>query len=105
MFIDVELRDQTFLVDVPNLFFVLDAGAKTPNNVDNQQRAYYTLTSSARNSSGGSTLSFTINSKSLTQTMFDVYSTGVNRDTIRSYVRVTGMQSGAVKDIAVQIKK
>jgi hypothetical protein len=103
--IDVELRDQTFLVDVPNLFLVIDNGSKTPNNIDNQQRAYYTLTSSGRTSTLGSSLSFTINSKSLTQTMFDVYGTGTTRDTIKSYVRVTGMQSGAVKDIAVQIKK
>ena len=103
--IDVELRDQTFLVDVPNLFLVIDNGSKTPNNIDNQQRAYYTLTSSGITSSLGSSLSFKINSKSLTQTMFDVYGTGTARDTIKSYVRVTGMQSGAVKDIAVQIKK
>lgn len=103
--IDVELRDQTFLVDVPNLFLVIDNGSKTPNNIDNQQRAYYTLTSSGRTSNLGSSLSFKINSKSLTQTMFDVYGTGTTRDTIKSYVRVTGMQSGAVKDIAVQIKK
>ena len=103
--IDVELRDQTFLVDVPNLFLVIDNGSKTPNNIDNQQRAYYTLTSSGRTSNLGSSLSFKINSKSLTQTMFDVYGPGTTRDTIKSYVRVTGMQSGAVKDIAVQIKK
>lgn len=103
--IDVELRDQTFLVDVPNLFLVIDNGSKTPNNIDNQQRAYYTLTKSGTTSTLGSALSFIINAKSLTQTVFDVYGTGTSKDTIKTYVRVTGMQSGAVKDIAINIKK
>jgi hypothetical protein len=103
--IDVELRDQTFTVDVPNMFVVVDNGSKTPNNIDNQQRAYYTITKAGSTSTLGSSVSFTINAKSLTQTMFDVYGTGTSRDTIRSYVRITGMQSGAVKDIAVNIKK
>jgi len=103
--IDVELRDQTFLVDVPNLFLVIDNGSKTPNNIDNQQRAYYTLTKSGTTSTLGSTLSFVINAKSITQTTFDVYGTGTSKDTIKTYVRVTGMQSGAVKDIAINIKK
>lgn len=103
--VDVELRDQTFLVDVPNLFLLIDSGNKTPNNIDNQQRAYYTLTKSGNNSISGSTLSFMINAKSLTQTIFDVYGTGTSKNTIKTYVRVTGMQSGAVKDIAVDIKQ
>jgi len=104
--IDVELRDQTFLVDVPNLFLVIDNGNKTPNNIDNQQRAYYTLTRSGTNQfTFGSKLNFSVNVKPITQTMFDVYGTGTAKDTIKSYVRITGMQSGAVKDIAVQIKQ
>jgi hypothetical protein len=103
--IDVELRDQTFIVDVPNLFLLVDAGNKSPNNIDNQQRAYYTLTKSGTNSIAGSTLIFSINAKSLTQTVFDVYGTGTQKNTIKTYVRVTGMQSGAVKDIAVELKR
>lgn len=102
--IDVELRDQTFLVDVPNLFVLVDNGNKSPNNIDNQQRAYYTITKTS-STTVGSKLSFMINAKSLTQSMFDVYGTGTSKNTIKSYVRVTGMQSGAVKDIAIQIKK
>jgi len=103
--IDVELRDQTFIVDVPNLFLLVDSGNKSPNNIDNQQRAYYTLTKSGTNSIAGSTLMFTVNAKSLTQTVFDVYGTGTQKNTIKTYVRVTGMQSGAVKDIAVELKR
>ena len=105
-FIDVELRDQTFLIDAPNLFLNINDGRISPNNVDNQQRANYVLTSTATSAtSGGSELSFSIGVKSLTQTMFDVYGTGASKDTIKTYVRVTGMQSGTVKDFAVNIKQ
>jgi len=104
--IDVELRDQVFLVDVPNLFLRINDGRITPNNVDNQQRAYYTLTrTSTSNTSGGSILSFTIGVKSLTQTLYDVYGFGTSKNVIKTYVRVTGMQSGAVKDISVDINQ
>jgi hypothetical protein len=105
-FIDVELRDQTFLIDAPNLFLNINDGRISPNNVDNQQRANYVLTSTATSAtSGGSELSFSVGVKSLTQTMFDVYGTGTSKDTIKTYVRVTGMQSGTVKDFAVNIKQ
>jgi len=105
-FIDVELRDQTFLIDIPNLFLNINDGRISPNNVDNQQRANYVLTSTATSAtSGGSELSFSVGVKSLTQTMFDVYGTGTSKDTIKTYVRVTGMQSGTVKDFAVNIKQ
>lgn len=104
--IDVELRDQAFLVDVPNLFLRLNDGRITPNNIDNQQRAYYILTrSSTSSASGGSVLSFTIGVKSLTQTLYDVYGAGTSKNVIKTYVRVTGMQSGTVKDIQVDINQ
>lgn len=103
--IDVELRDQVFLLDLPNLFLRLNDGKVTPNNIDNQQRAYYILAKTGSNSYGGSKLSFTIGSKSLTQTLYDVYGTGTAKNIIKTYVRVTGMQSGTVKDIAVSINQ
>jgi len=104
--IDVELRDQVFLIDVPNLFLRLNDGRVTPNNVDNQQRAYYILARTGTStSSGGSTLTFTVGVKSLTQTMFDVYGSGTSKNIIKTYVRVTGMQSGTVKDISVNINQ
>ena len=104
--IDVELRDQVFLVDVPNLFLRLNDGRVSPNNVDNQQRASYTLTrTSTSSTSGGSLLSFSIGVKSLTQTLYDVYGVGTSKDVIKTYVRVTGMQSGTVRDIAVNVNQ
>jgi len=105
-FIDVELRDQVYSVDVPNLFLRLNEGRVTPNNIDNHQRAYYMLTRTGTSStSGGSTLTFSISVKSLTQTLYDVYGVGTSKNVIKTYVRVTGMQSGTVKDIAVNINQ
>lgn len=104
--IDVELIDQTFLIDVPNLFLNINDGRTSPNNVDNQQRANYILakTSNLANS-GGAELTFSIGVKSLSQTLFEVYGTGSSKSVIKTYVRVTGMQSGSVKDISININQ
>lgn len=102
--IDVELRDQTFIVEVPNLF--VQVLRQTPVNVDGQQRATYILTRSpAENAFGGSTVQFTLSVKSLTDALFAVYGTTANKSRIKAFVKVTGVQSGAVRDIAVIIDK
>lgn len=102
--IDVELRDQTFIVDVPNLF--LQILKNTPENIDGNQRATYILTRSpAENAYGGSSVQFTLSVKSLTDAMFTVYGTTADKTKIKAYVKVTGVQSGAVQDIAVIIDK
>ena len=102
--IDVELRDQTFIVEVPNLF--VQVLRQTPVNVDGQQRATYILTRSpAENAFGGSTVQFTLSVKSLTDALFAVYGTTANKSRIKAFVKITGVQSGAVRDIAVIIDK
>lgn len=102
--IDVELRDQTFIVEVPNLFVQLLR--QTPENIDGQQRASYILTRApTENAFGGSSIQFTLSVKSLTDSLFTVYGTTANKAKIKAYVKVTGVQSGAVKDIALIIDK
>lgn len=102
--IDVELRDQTFLVEVPNLF--VQVLRQTPENIDGQQRATYILTRSpAENSFGGSSVQFNLSVKSLNDALFTVYGTTANKSKIKAYIKITGLQSGAVKDIAVIIDK
>ena len=102
--IDVELRDQTFVVEVPNIFCQILRN--TPENIDGQQRATYIITRSpSENAKGGSTVQFTLSVKSLTDAMFTVYGSGTSREQINAYVKVTGIQSGAVKDITVVIDK
>lgn len=102
--IDVELRDQTFIVEVPNLFVQLLR--QTPENIDGQQRATYILTRSpSENSFGGSSVQFTLSVKSLTDALFTVYGMTANKSRIKAFVKVTGVQSGAVKEIGVIVDK
>ena len=102
--IDVELRDQTFIVEISNLF--LQLLGNTPENIDGQQRAYYILTRSpVENSFGGSNVQFTLSVKSLTNAQFQVYGTTQDKTIIKTYMKVTGVQSGAVQDVAVVINQ
>lgn len=102
--IDVELRDQTFVVEVPNLFCQILRN--TPENIDGQQRATYILTRSpSENAFGGSSVQLTLSVKSLTDALFTVYGSTANKSQIKTYVKITGVQSGAVKDITVIVDK
>jgi hypothetical protein len=102
--IDVELRDQVFIVELSNLF--LQVLRATPENIDGQQRATYVLQRSpTENSYGGSTAQFTLSVKSLTDALFTVYGSTLNKQVINTYVRVSGVQSGAVCEFRVSIDK
>lgn len=102
--IDVELRDQTFVIEVPNLF--VEILNDTPENIDGQQRAMYIIPRApSENSFGGSTVQFTLSVKSLTDAVFTVYGTTANKNKINAFMKVTGVQSGAVQDISLVIDK
>jgi hypothetical protein len=102
--IDVELRDQTFIIDVPNAF--LQVQRQTPTNIDGQQKATYIVTRSpAENSYGGSSVQFTLQVKSISDALFTVYGTTADKTLIKMYVNVTGIQSGATKTIVVIVNK
>lgn len=102
--IDVELRDQAFIVEVSNMFLqILKA---RPTSIDGQQRAKYIMTRSPTETAlGGSTLQFTLQVKSITEQQFSVFGQTNNKNRISTYVRVTGLQSGAVKEFRVNIDK
>jgi hypothetical protein len=102
--IDVELRDQTFVVELPNLF--IEVLRDTPENVDGQQRATYIMTRSpSENSYGGSILQFSLSVKSITDSVFTVYGSTTNKNKINTFMRVTGLQSGASIDCSIVIDK
>lgn len=102
--IDVELRDQTFIIELNNLF--LQILRNTPENIDGQQKATYILTRSpVENSFGGSTAQFTVGVKSLTDALFSIYGSTANKNIINTYIKVSGVQSGAVLDFRVSINK
>lgn len=100
--IDVELRDQAFEVKLNNLF--LSVAGNTPDNIDGQQTATYLLPrDSVQTSTGGSQLTFTLQTQSVTSTQFAVFGTAPNRNQIITFVRVSGLQSGAVNEFQVII--
>lgn len=102
--IDVELRDQAFIVECHNLFIQILGSA--PDNIDGNQRATYILTRDAGETSiGGSKLTFTIATKAILESQFQIYGSRSNKSIINTFVKVSGVQSGAVLEFQVQITK
>jgi len=102
--IPVELRDQAFLVELNNSFLEIDNNI--PDNIDGQNQSTYLLTKDPTpGSKDGSTLSFNLNIKSITDSQFTVYGTSSDKNVIKTHVKITGIQSGAVREFEVQIDK
>lgn len=102
--IDVELRDQAFIVEMNNQF--VQVVGSSPDDIDGQQRATYILTRDAGETSvGGSRLTFTIATKAITESQFQIYGATFNKNLISTFVKVSGVQSGTVLEFEVQINK
>ena len=102
--IDVELRDQAFIVEIPNRF--LQVRGLTPDNVDSDNVATYIVTRDPDTTAiGGSKLSVEIESKSITDAQFLVYGNQNDKNTISAVISMTGIQSGATKQFEVTITK
>jgi hypothetical protein len=100
-FVTPELIDNAFEVRVNDLFLGLQN--LVPDSIDASNNATYLIDrSSALSSASESSGQFTIRLKTFSQTLFDTYkSSGLNA--IRTYVRITGINSGAVKEFEVRI--
>jgi len=102
--IDVELRDQAFILEVSNLF--LQVEGNTPDTIDGLQRATYLLTRDAGETDvGGSILTFTVQVKAITNAQFTTFGTTQDKNIIKTFIKITGVQSGAVKEFEVDISK
>lgn len=102
--IDVELRDQSFVVTLSHMF--LGVKGFIPDYIDNAQRATYTLVRDpVETSLGGSQLTFTLVLRTITDSAFTIYGATGDKTLIRTYVKIAGLQSGAVKEFEVQISK
>lgn len=102
--IDVELRDQAFVVEMSNMF--LQIAGTPPDSVDGQQRASYILTRDASETAlGGSQLTFTVSSKAITESQFQIYGKQSNKNIISTFVRIYGVQSASVLEFEIQITK
>jgi hypothetical protein len=102
--IDVELRDQAFIIRLPHMF--LQMRSETPDNVDGNNIATYIIPrDSSITALGGSQLKLEIETKSITDAQFDIYGNVGDRSVISSVVGITGIQSGATKEFEVQVSK
>tara|TARA_A100001011_G_scaffold50458_1_gene48398 strand:+ start:1732 stop:2427 length:696 start_codon:yes stop_codon:yes gene_type:complete len=98
--IDVELRNQAFIVTMNNVFLQIQGQA--PDNIDfNNMATYLLLRDESVTSIGGSKVTLTLEVKSLTDNHFTIY--GGSDSKISSFVKVTGVQDGSVYDFQVQI--
>jgi hypothetical protein len=100
-FVPPELIDNAFEVRVNDLFLGLQN--LVPDSVDANNNAVYLVDRSATLSSASeSSGQFTVRLKTFSQTLFNTYkSPGLSA--VRSYVRITGVNSGAVKEFEVRI--
>jgi hypothetical protein len=100
-FVPPELIDNAFEVRVNDLFLGLQN--LVPDSVDSSNNASYLVDRSAALSSASeASAQITIGLKTFSQTLFDTYkSSGLN--VVRTYVRITGINSGAVKEFEVRI--
>ena len=102
--IDVELRDQGFEITMSNDF--LQIQGQVSDAIDGTKSATYLLRrDSSETSVGGSKITFTIEVRSISNSQFTVFGTASNKNLIRTFVKVKGVQSGAVKEFEVQINK
>lgn len=102
--IDVELRDSSFIIELSSLF--LEIVGNVPDNIDGSQRASYIIQrDSTETSLGGSRISFTISTKAITESQFQIYGARNNKSLISTFVKVSGVNSGAVKEFEIQITR
>jgi len=102
--IDPDILETNFDVYVPDLF--LSIGGQTPiGSPDVNKIALYTLPAVINNSNRPQ-LSFLVNVKSLSQSMFSIYGkTTGNSTVINTSIKVVGKSSGSVLDVPVTITK
>ena len=100
--IDVELRDQAFRVQINNQF--LEIGANSPDDIDGFSTATYLIPRSGKRAAAeGSTLTIDLQVKTITAAQFTVFGSTSDKSVIRTFAKVTGLQSGAVKEFEIQI--
>ena len=99
--VPVELKDEVYQISLSNLF--LQVENDSPDSIDFNNTAFYTTPATENLPNGGTRLNFVLVLKSLTDSFFSIY--GDSTGKIRTFVRITGMQSGAESTFEVQISQ
>lgn len=102
--VDAELRDQGFEISMNNDF--LQIQGFVPDIVDGTRTGVYILRRDPTETSvGGSRITLTLEVKSISNAQFTVFGTANNKNLIRTFAKIKGVQSGAVKEFEIQITK
>ena len=102
--IDVELRDQAFLIKLPN--DLVQLSGTSPDNIDQDNIASYLVTRDSTSTAvGGSQLTIDLSVKSIPDSLFTVRGLVTDKTLIKAFISIIGLQSGASKDFEVQISK
>ena len=102
--IDVELRDQLFVITMNNLF--LQVSGESPDNIDGNNIATYLIgRDSGTTSLGGSKLTINFEVKNIPNSLFTTFGNSNNKNLIRTFIKISGLSSGAVKEMEAQISK
>jgi hypothetical protein len=102
--VEQELVDTFFSIELSHMFLSLQNN--TPQNVDAYQKATYLISSSGSVAgSGGSKLKLTLVLRSIPDSTWQMYDGGTSSITdIRTYIKISGITSGAVLDVPITIK-
>jgi|SRR3989344_2689509 len=102
--IDVELRDQLFVITMNNLF--LQISGESPDNIDGNNIATYLIgRDTTTTAQGGSRLTITFEVKNIPNSLFTTFGKKNDKNTIRTFIRINGINSGNVKEFEVTIGK
>jgi len=102
--IDPELRDNRFIVTIPNRFLQIEG--QVPVFVDVNDVAQYVLAADGtRTAQEGTRVTFNLVTRSITASQFSVYGTSSNKNVIEGVANVRGVSSGAEKQFLIQITK
>ena len=102
--VDPELRDQSFIIRLNNFF--LQLSGEQPDNVDSDNIATYLMTASdERTGKQGSMVTLDLETKSITDAQFQIYGNVSDKNIISAIITVTGIQSGAMLSLNINISK
>lgn len=101
--VDSELVDQSYVIELDNRFLYIENDL--PVFVNRMNKATYIISRNSGDTTLGSQASFGIRARNLTNSDFTTYGTVSDKNTIRSYAKVTGVNSGAVKEFQVNLSR
>lgn len=102
--VPASLVDRAFFVQVDNRFIELASSGQPfidPNNI----ATYRIIAATGSTTKGGALLTIAVRAKAITDSQFTTFGNVSNKTTITTYMKVQGVQSGALTNIEVQISK